>query len=58
MFRLCVYNGIWDKMVTTCEGAKIVGSGVVFATVAFLSAAITLTPILGRMPAIATGMVG
>jgi hypothetical protein len=45
-------------MVTTCEGAKIVGSGVVFATVAFLSAAITLTPILGRMPAIATGMVG
>ncbi|MGD0717053.1 MAG: hypothetical protein ABR979_03170 [Halobacteriota archaeon] len=44
-------------MVTAREGAKIVGWGIVFATVAFLLVMVTLTPILGGMLAIATGMV-
>lgn len=54
---LFFYNRIWDKLVTACEGAKIVGWGIVFATVAFILVMVTLTPILGGMLAIATGMV-
>jgi hypothetical protein len=55
--RAFFYNRIWDKLVTACEGAKIVGWGIVFATVAFILVMVTLTPILGGMLAIATGMV-
>jgi hypothetical protein len=51
------YNRIWDKLVTACEGAKIVGWGIVFATVSFFSVMVSLAPILGGMLAIATGMV-
>ena len=54
---LFVYNRIWDKLVTACEGAKIVGWGIVFATLAFFRSMVTLTPIIGGMLAIATGMV-
>ncbi|HYA32508.1 MAG TPA: oligosaccharide flippase family protein [Candidatus Bathyarchaeia archaeon] len=54
---LFVYNRIWDKLITACEGARIVGWGIVFATVAFLSVMVALTPILGGMLAIASGMI-
>ena len=54
LFRAFFYNRIWDKLVTACEGAKIVGWGIVFATVAFLLVMVTITPILGGMLAIAT----
>jgi O-antigen/teichoic acid export membrane protein len=54
---LFMYNRIWDKLITACEGAKIVGWGVVFGTATFLSVMVTLTPILGGMLAIASGMV-
>ena len=54
---LFVYNRIWDKLVTACEGAKMVGWGIVFGTFAFLSVMVVLTPFLGGMLAIATAMV-
>jgi O-antigen/teichoic acid export membrane protein len=54
---LFVYNRIWDKLITACEGAKIVGWGIVFGTFAFLFVMVVLTPYLGGMLAIATGMV-
>jgi hypothetical protein len=54
---LFVYNRIWDKLVTACEGAKIVGWGIAFGTLTFLSVMFILTPYFGGMLAIATGMV-
>jgi hypothetical protein len=54
---LFVYNRIWDKLVTACEGAKIVGWGIAFGTLTFLSIMFALTPYVGGMLAIATGMV-
>ncbi len=54
---LFVYNRIWDKLVTACEGAKIVGWGIVVGTFTFLIVMVVLTPYLGGMLAIATGMV-
>jgi len=54
---LFVYNRIWDKLVTACEGAKIVGWGIAFGTLTFLSVMFALTPYIGGMLAIATGMV-
>jgi O-antigen/teichoic acid export membrane protein len=54
---LFVYNRIWDKLITACEGAKIVGWAIAFGTLAFLSVMVLLTPYLGGMLAIATGMV-
>jgi O-antigen/teichoic acid export membrane protein len=54
---LFVYNRIWDKLVTACEGAKMVGWGIVFGTLTFLSVMVVLTPFWGPMLAIATGMV-
>jgi O-antigen/teichoic acid export membrane protein len=54
---LFVYNRIWDKLVTACEGAKIVGWSIVVGTFAFLFVMVVLTPYLGGMLAIATGMV-
>lgn len=53
---LFVYNRIWDKLVTACDGAKIVGWGIVFGTFTFLFVMVALTPYLGGMLAIATGM--
>jgi O-antigen/teichoic acid export membrane protein len=54
---LFVYNRIWDKLVTACEGAKIVGWGIAFGTLTFLSIMFALTPYVGGMLAIAAGMV-
>ena len=54
---LFVYNRIWDKLVTACEGAKMVGWGIVFGTLTFLSVMVVLTPFWGPMLAIASGMV-
>jgi O-antigen/teichoic acid export membrane protein len=54
---LFVYNRIWDKLITACEGAKMVGWAIAFGTLAFLSVMVLLTPYLGGMLAIATGMV-
>ena len=54
---LFVYNRIWDKLVTACEGAKMVGWGIAFGTLTFLSVMLLLTPYVGGMLAIATGMV-
>jgi O-antigen/teichoic acid export membrane protein len=54
---LFVYNRIWDKLVTACEGAKMVGWGIAFGTLTFLLVMVVLTPYLGGMLAIATGMV-
>ena len=54
---LFVYNRIWDKLVIACEGAKMVGWGIAFGTLTFLSVMVALTPFLGPMLAIATGMV-
>jgi O-antigen/teichoic acid export membrane protein len=54
---LFVYNRIWDKLVTACEGAKMVGWGIAFGTLTFLSVMLVLTPYVGGMLAIATGMV-
>ena len=54
---LFVYNRIWDKLVTACEGAKMVGWGIVFGTLTFLSVMVVLTPFWGPMLAIAAGMV-
>ena len=54
---LFVYNRIWDKLITACEGAKIVGWAIAFGTFAFLLVMVLLTPYLGGMLAIATGMV-
>lgn len=52
-----LYNRIWDKLVTACEGAKIVAWGVLFGTIAFFSIMFLLTPLAGGMLAIASGMV-
>ncbi|MGB8311727.1 MAG: oligosaccharide flippase family protein [Halobacteriota archaeon] len=52
-----LYNRIWDKLVTACEGAKIVAWGVLFGTIAFLSVMLLLTPLIGGMMAIASGMI-
>ncbi len=52
-----LYNRIWDKLVTACEGAKIVAWGVLFGTIAFFSIMFLLTPLVGGMLAIASGMV-
>jgi O-antigen/teichoic acid export membrane protein len=54
---LFVYNRIWDKLITACEGAKMVGWAIAFGTLVFLSVMVLLTPYLGGMLAIATGMV-
>ncbi|MGZ4916726.1 MAG: hypothetical protein ACXV45_08750, partial [Halobacteriota archaeon] len=54
---LFFYNRIWDKLVTACEGAKIVAWGIVFGTITFLSVMLILTPLVGGMQAIATGMI-
>jgi O-antigen/teichoic acid export membrane protein len=54
---LFVYNRIWDKLVTACEGAKMVGWGIAFGTLTFLSVMLVLTPYVGPMLAIAAGMV-
>jgi O-antigen/teichoic acid export membrane protein len=54
---LFVYNRIWDKLATACDGAKIVGWGVVVGTLTFLIVMVVLTPYVGGMLAIATGMV-
>jgi O-antigen/teichoic acid export membrane protein len=54
---LFVYNRIWDKLITACEGAKIVGWAIAFGTLSFLWVMVLLTPYLGGMLAIATGMV-
>ena len=54
---LFVYNRIWDKLITACEGARMVGWSIAFGTLAFLLVMVLLTPYLGGMLAIATGMV-
>jgi len=54
---LFFYNRVWDKLVTACEGAKIVAWGVTLETITFLSVMVIATPSLGGMMAIATGMV-
>ncbi|MGZ4901887.1 MAG: lipopolysaccharide biosynthesis protein [Halobacteriota archaeon] len=54
---LFFYNRIWDKLVTACEGAKIVAWGIVFGTITFLSVMLILTPLVGGMQAIAAGMI-
>ncbi len=54
---LFFYNRVWDKLVTACEGAKIVAWGVVLGTIAFLSIMLVLTPLLGGMQAVAAGMI-
>jgi hypothetical protein len=54
---LFVYNRIWDKLITACEGAKMVGWAIALGTLAFLLVMVLLTPYLGGMLAIATGMV-
>jgi O-antigen/teichoic acid export membrane protein len=52
-----LYNRIWDKLVTACEGAKNVAWGVLFGTIAFFSIMFLLTPLIGGMLAIASGMI-
>jgi O-antigen/teichoic acid export membrane protein len=54
---LFFYNRVWDKLVTACEGAKIVAWGVTLETITLLSVMVISTPSLGGMLAIATGMV-
>ncbi len=54
---LFFYNRVWDKLVTACEGAKIVAWGIVFGTITFLSIMLIFTPLLGGMQAIAVGMI-
>ncbi|MDD1721513.1 MAG: oligosaccharide flippase family protein [Euryarchaeota archaeon] len=54
---LFFYNRVWDKLVTACEGAKIVAWGVVLGTITFLLIMVMFTPLLGGMQAIAAGMI-
>jgi hypothetical protein len=52
-----VYNRIWDKLITACEGVKIVGWEIVFGPILFLVVMVAITPFLGGVLAIATGIV-